>query len=123
VVTLKVVMRRSILPVVLAFSEEPVTISNIVADPETFSLKQGHHPRGRGPVKSWSLIFFHWVVGLGTYTFLLEDDARTVPCWMGQAQRVWSAPHPIPPEYRPRYRYRPALDSPGIGCKLDCEKP
>ncbi len=58
------------------FAEEPVTISDIVADPETFHLKQVTLQGVVGRVKELEPYYLpSGTVCYGAYTFLLEDDS------------------------------------------------
>ncbi len=58
------------------FSEEPVSISDIVADPETFHLKQVTIQGVVGRVKELEPYYLpSGTVCYGAYTFLLEDDS------------------------------------------------
>lgn len=59
-----------------AFSEEPVSISDIVADPETFHLKQVTIQGVVGRVKELEPYYLpSGSACYGAYTFLLEDDS------------------------------------------------
>ena len=64
------------LPVMLAFSDEPVSISDIVTDPETFHLKQVTIQGVVGRVKELEPYYLpSGSACYGAYTFLLEDDS------------------------------------------------
>ena len=59
-----------------SFSEEPVTITDIVADPETFHLKQVTIQGVVGRVKELEPYYLpSGSACYGAYTFLLEDDS------------------------------------------------
>jgi hypothetical protein len=76
-----------------AFSDEPITISDIVADPEVFHLKQVTLQGVVGRVKELEPYYLpSGSACYGAYTFLLEDEQRGrrhVGC--GGTRRVWSA--------------------------------
>ncbi|MDQ6732971.1 MAG: hypothetical protein M3Z35_02470, partial [Nitrospirota bacterium] len=59
-----------------AFSDEPFSISHIVADPDTFHLKQVTIQDVVGRVKELEAYYLSsGTVCYGAYTFLLEDDS------------------------------------------------
>lgn len=70
------VFLMTVLTGTLALSEEPVTISDIVADPETFHLKQVTIQGVVGRVKELEPYYLpSGSACYGAYTFLLEDDS------------------------------------------------
>jgi hypothetical protein len=64
------------LPVMLVFSDEPVTISDIVTDPDVYHLKQVTIQGVVGRVKELEPYYLpSGSACYGAYTFLLEDDS------------------------------------------------
>jgi hypothetical protein len=66
----------TVLTVTPGFSEDPISISDIVADPETFHLKQVTIQGVVGRVKELEPYYLpSGSACYGAYTFLLEDDS------------------------------------------------
>jgi hypothetical protein len=75
-VAILLVCLMTVLTATPAFSEEIVTISDIVADPETFHLKQVTIQGVVGRVKELEPYYLpSGSACYGAYTFLLEDDS------------------------------------------------
>src|SRR5688500_7652411 len=78
-VAILLVCLMTVLTATPAFSEEIVTISDIVADPETFHLKQVTIQGVVGRVKELEPYYLpSGSACYGAYTFLLEDDSAVL---------------------------------------------